>query len=242
MPKTDEQRVSRAKDEIQDDAARFEADYRNAHPYQWWTTLLAPALLTVLVLVLLTLAHGGGFTRHLVVRAFAAFFFFGKFAILEPTSALSSEALFGLIVYMDIGVAVFISFHMALLFRLPVIGKSLLTLASDGEFIMQAQPWMRRTTFVGLVAFVMFPIAATGSIGGAIFGRLLGLRRLTTFLGVATGSLLGCGLMYSGAEVIRQYADRDDPLLKLAGIAVVAGVLLFLNQRYKKAKARAGYR
>lgn len=230
-----------ARDRIANDAESFEARFRREQPRQWWATLVGPPAVTLLVLAALALGWGGGFVRGLVIRAVAAFFVFGKFAILEPTTALSREALFGLVLYMDLAVAIFISFHLGYLFRLPWLGQRLQALASDGAFIMQAQPWMRRATFVGLVAFVMFPVAATGSIGGAIFGRLLGLPRRTTFLGVATGSLLGCGLMYFGAELVKHHLDRDAPLLKLLGAAAVLAVLWLLNHRYRRAKQRAGY-
>ena len=233
--------ASAAPDQISDDAARFERRFRAEHPFQWWATLVGPAVVSGLLLVLLALIYGGDFVRTLVIRALAAFFLFGKFAILEPTSVLSAAALFALIVYMDLLAAILISFHMAFMFRLPLVGDKLLALASDGDFVMQSQPWMHRMTFLGLIAFVMFPVAATGSIGGAIFGRLLGLRRRTTFLGVSVGSLLGCGLMYFGASFIRAHVDRDDPLLKGIGIAAVLGVLWLLNARYRKAKKRAGF-
>jgi hypothetical protein len=130
---------------------------------------------------------------------------------------------------------------MAFMFGLPWLGDKLLALASDGEFVVQAQPWIRRATFVGLMAFVMFPVASTGSIGGAILGRLLGLPRRTTLLGVSLGSLMGCGLMYFGAGFIRAHVDPDDPLLKWIGMGAVAAVLWLLNSRYRKAKRRAGY-
>ena len=37
----------------------------------------------------------------------------------------------------------------------------------------------------------------------------MGMRRLRIFLGVAIGSLLGCGLMYFGSEALEPY--KNDP-------------------------------
>ena len=238
---TPSETASTARQRITDDAAQFAESFRREHPVQWWLTLVGPPAATALLLLLLLLIHGGEFVQHVLVRAVAAFFLFGKFAILEPQSALSSEALFTLVLYMDLSVAVFVSFHIHFLFGLPVLGEKLQTLAKDGAFVMQAQPWMRRMTFVGLVAFVMFPLAATGSIGGAIFGRLIGLRRRTTFIGVTLGSVLGCSLMYFGAELVRTYLDQNGPMVKYGGVAAVAAILWWLNRRYQAAKQRAGF-
>lgn len=233
--------ASAAHRKITSDAAEFAENLRRDHPFKWWASLLGPPAVTGLLLSVLAALHGAGFVQDLLLRAVAAFFLFGKFAILEPQSALTSENLFLLILYMDLVVAVFVSFHIHSLFTLPLVGEKLQTLAKDGAFIMQAQPWMRRMTFVGLVAFVMFPLAATGSIGGAIFGRLLGLRRPATFVGVALGSVLGCSLMYFGAELVRTYLDQNSMLLKYGGILSVAAILWWLNRRYQAAKTRAGF-
>jgi hypothetical protein len=84
----------------------------------------------------------------------------------------------------------------------------------------------------------MFPLAATGSVGGSIFGRLLGMSRLGTFTGIAIGNVLGCALMYFGSEVITRHLDRDNPMLLIGGVAVVAAIIFILNHRYRQLKAQ----
>jgi uncharacterized membrane protein len=154
---------------------------------------------------------------------------------------LTSGQLFFMVVYMDIMTATMLVFHAGFLFRMPYLGGKLLNLAEDGHFMLKLHPWMRRATFIGLVVFVMFPLAATGSVGGAIFGRLLGLSRVSTFLGILLGSVLGCGLMYYGSELVNQYLDRDNPLHTIGGIAVIVGLILLLNYRYRHMKRNAGH-
>ena len=222
---------------LTDDNDGFEASFRREYPLIWLLTLVGPFLLTACLWALVYLAMGGEHAKRLAARAFFSFFVFGKFTILEPNSTLTSEELFLMVLYMDLMTAALLVFHTGFLFKLPFLGAKLADLVKDGQFILQSNPWMKRATFAGIVAFVMFPLATTGSIGGSIFGRLLGMSRLATFIGITLGSLLGCGLMYFGAGLIDEYLDKENPLLKIGGIVVVLFIILVMNHRYRKMKA-----
>lgn len=220
--------------------------FRREHPFWWWFTLVGPVPVTLVVLAVLWFERGAEFVWQLVATAIATFFLFGRFVILGGTSPemnqistyLTSGELFAMVVYMDVAVACVLAFHLGFLYRLPYIGPQLEALRYDSEFILHSNRWMRRATFLGLVAFVAFPLAATGSVGGAIFGRLLGMSRAATFTGVVLGSLVGCGAMYFGAALINAHLDRDNPWLLFGGIAVIAALILFLNHRYRQLKQR----
>lgn len=214
----------------------FERSFRRRHPLLWLATLIGPFVLSGLILAVLAMTAGADYVKGLVAAAAATFFFFGRFVILGGVQFQSAEQLALMVLYLDVMTAMLLTFHTGFLFRLPWVGSKLNELVDDGEFILETHPWMRRMTFVGIVAFVMFPLAATGSVGGSIFGRLLGMSRPLTFAGVLTGSLLGCGLMYFGASLIDQYLHRDDPLFTIGGIALVALLILLVNQRYRKLK------
>jgi hypothetical protein len=54
-----------------------------------------------------------------------------------------------------------------------------------------------------------------------------------------TGSLIGNGIMWLFAGVISTWLNKDDPLLLVGGIAVIAGIIMFLNARYRKMKQSA---
>ncbi len=223
-----------------------EVTFRRRYPVVWWVTLLGPFVLTIWTLVVIWEAAGWNMVVRLLTTAAATFFFFGKFVILggsdgqlaETHAFFTTEQLFTMVLFMDTMTACLLTFHMGFLFRIPFLGERLRALVDDGHFILKTNPWMKRVTFIGVIAFVMFPLAATGSIGGSIFGRLLGMSRLGTFLAICIGNLLGCMLMYFGSNLITRYVDRDNPILLIGGIAVVGGIILLLNYRYRQLKKR----
>lgn len=227
-------------------ARRDDEGLRRDHPVIWWATLIGPLILTVLILFVVLETSGGRGLWRLVSTAVTTFFLFGKFVILGGTDEnnpethvfFSAEQLMAIVLYMDAVVACVLSFHLGFVFRLPVVGPKLRELVDDGQFILQSNPWMKRATFFGLVAFVMFPLAATGSVGGSIFGRLLGISATGTLAGIMLGNVLGCGLMYFGSELITRYVGRDNPFLLVGGIVVIGGILLVLNHRYRQLKTR----
>ena len=211
-------------------------------PLGWLATLLGPPAAVILLLILVGLVGGFRSLRHLAFTMVATFFFFGRFIILagsDPETAdygqfFSSGQLALLVFFMDAMTAILVAFHMSLLFRLPVLGNRLRLLTLEGEQLVRSQPWMRRMTFIGVVVFVMLPLASTGSIGGALLGRLLGLPRLRAFLAVLIGSASGCLFMYYGADLINRYFDRDDPRVMGTAVVLLITLILLLNWRYRK--------
>ena len=234
-------------DAYADAEAAFIVSFRREHPVLWWLTLAGPLVATALIVLSAWIFEGAAFTKALLGHAVATFFIFGKFVLLigggsaDPEIAavqrlLSREQLVMMLLWMDFVAACLLVYHAGFLYRIKALGPRLRTLAEDGQFILESNPWMRRATFIGLVAFVTFPLAATGSIGGALFGRLLGLSRLATFLGVILGSLIGCSVMYTGGRLISSYIDHDNPLVFIGGIAVVVVLILLLNMRFQRMK------
>jgi uncharacterized membrane protein len=231
-------------EQLADDA--FERNLKKEMPVTWAATLFGPLVLTLLILAAMYVSQGAAFTSKLLGTAVATFFFFGRFVILGGTDPemqevrrfFSPEFLFGMVVYMDMMVAMMFVFHAAFLFKIPWIGPRLHDLAKDGNFILKKHPWIRRAAFLGLVAFVVFPLAATGSVGGAILSRILGMPRVRAFCAIVAGSLFGCGMMYSGSQVINRLLPRDSPWATIGGIAVIAAIIVLLNVWYRRLKTR----
>lgn len=225
----------------------FEQGFRRDYPLAWLLTLLAPLLLTAAALVIVGLVSGWDMPAKYLSHAFMTFFVFGRFIILvgvegdaaeEYEILLSPLQLFGMVTFMDFVTALFVAFHMGVLFRLPWVGEKIAMLVWDGKFIMDSQPWIKRVAYLGLVLFVIFPTSTTGSIGGSIFGRMLGMGRLLTVSGVLLGSLLGNGIMYLFAKTINQFVGRENVWLWWIGVAIIIGVVVLAERRYRKIKQK----
>lgn len=225
----------------------FNLTFRQRAPVIWWTTLVGPFLATGVLLAVLGALYGGAFVRRLVAIGLATGFLLGRFVILggddpeivEAQRFLSRLELTLMVIWLDLMTASVLAFHSGFLFKLPWIGRRLAGLVEDGQFILKLNPWMRRATFAGLVAFVMFPLAATGSVGGSIFGRLLGLSRAATFAAVMVGSVLGSSVVYFGAGMLGRYIDRNNPWMLVSGAVVIVGIIYLLNSRYQRMKRAA---
>lgn len=226
-----------------------EADFRRNYPTVWLATLIGPPLVALTAVALFWLFFGWGSAVKLVSVAVVSFFIAGKFIILgggiehfEQRDFYNSEELFVLVFCMDTLTVCFLVFHLGFLFRLPTMGKKLQMVADNGHMILESQPWMRRATFIGLVVFVAVPLAMTGSVGGSILGRLLGMSRTATFVGVLLGNLLGASAMYFGSGVLRNILKKDDPMLLIGGIIVMAGIIALLIRRYQRTMQEAAAR
>lgn len=223
----------------------FEKQFRAERPILWWATLLSPVILTVAVLGVLTVINGPGYALKCVNHALLTFFVLGRFVLLagmegEVTErvakiAMKPSELFVLVTYLDFIVALFVTFHMGVLFRIPKVGPKLAMLVWDGKFFMDSQPWIKRMAFLGLVGFVIIPFSTTGSIGGSILGRLLGLSRLATVSGVLVGSLLGNGIMYLFAKQINKHL-QDNWTFRIVGLLIIVAICLLLEWRYRAVK------
>jgi hypothetical protein len=205
-------------------------------------TLVGPVLVTAALLFSIAVSSGWEVSRRLVLAGFLTFFMLGRFVILGGTgdesavTAFTSGELAVMVFYMDIMTAVILSFHAGFLFRIPGLGQRLRFLMDAGHEVLAENRWMRRATFASIVVFVMFPLASSGSVGGSLFGRLLGLSRVTTLLGVVVGSLLGCASMYYGATVINRFIAPDSLAIRWGGVFLIVALLAILNGRYRKAK------
>jgi uncharacterized membrane protein len=218
-----------------------ERAFYTRYPMVWWISLMGPAVFTLLVLVFIGVISGLAVVRKYVVSAFLAFFIFGRFSIPGATiigTGITSEETCFMLIYMDLMVALFVSFHMGLMFRIPWVGPKLGALVYDGKYILDSHRWIKRFAFLGLIGLVVFPSTATGSIGGSIFGRLLGLGRSLTLFGIAIGTFIGNGIMYFFATQLEPYLDPTSTPMRIGGLAIIVAFIVLIEFRYRQLKKR----
>lgn len=231
------------KQELLEAFHQFEKSFKQRFPVVWWSTLIGPWLVTVVLAVVVHAVVGAKFFWQLLSASAIAFFFAGRFVIpleglanLKGLDLLRPEHMFWLVTYEDVMVALFMAFHVGFLYKLPKIGPKIAELTVDGELILSLQPWMRKATFFGLIAFIAFPLAATGSVGGAIFGRLLGLSRWATFWGSVIGAVIGNGAMLYLSDIMLSVFPENSWLVKLGGPALIVLLIVWLERRYREMK------
>ncbi|GJQ30221.1 MAG: hypothetical protein HBSAPP03_21050 [Phycisphaerae bacterium] len=230
------------------DESRFADTFRTDAPLAWWVTLVGPFVMSALMLAYAAMDRGVEFMVKLLGNVAFTFFVLGRFAILAAGDASAADTAlrltrfeaFVMVTWMDMFVACMLIFHGGLMFRIPKLGPRLAALREDAEFVLHEHPWMRRFTFIGLSVFVAFPIAATGSVAGSIFARLLGLTRVSGFLAICAGSVLGNALMFVGNKALSKtpFFDPESPLNLVLGLGLILGVVVLLNIRYQRMKRR----
>lgn len=230
---------------MSDDGSEVAPETESSFSY---SGLVLPVAVSVLLLSLVFFFSGGDAALELLSLALATATVAGKFIVLR---GLHDEGFFDspyklapLVVYMDVLFAFVAVFNFGVLHRIPRLGRRLARMQVDGERILARNPWMKKVTFVGVVAFVTFPLSGTGAIGGAIVGRLLGLPRLRTLVAIATGAVIGAFGMALLADVAGETLLRlkDGPVLPIGGGLVLAGLgwWLWRNDRRARRLRRIG--
>ena len=202
--------------------------------------LWGPIVGTAALAVLLGMLIGWDNLRAVVIKAVVSAVFAGKFIILAGVSSdLGPWVLAAVVVYLDVIVALILAYNLDVIYRLPWIGGKLLGLQEYGRYTLRQKPYLRRLSFIGLAVFVLFPIAATGAVGGSILGRLLGMRPYRIVLAIATGSVVGCSAMAAFAEVLASILEpiKDKWWFHAIGVAAVGAFVLVLIRRYRALEA-----
>jgi uncharacterized membrane protein len=204
-------------------------------------TLTLPIWTSTAILAAAIVWGGAALVRKLIVATVASFVA-GRLIILGGDSAghstgFSSFQLALLVLYLDVMWAVVLTWHAGALFHVPWLGNRLKSAVQEGSSLVGQHRWMRNATFAAVLCFVMLPISSTGSIGGSLLGRLLGLSKRATLTLVLTGSVLGCTAMYAGAEMLEQYIDNSHSAVRYGGIAVLVFLFFVLGRRYRRSIA-----
>jgi len=181
------------------------------------------------------LAAGYGAAAFLTVMEVGSFAGVGKFVILggaHPDAPLGVWWLAGLVVYGDLGTTLVMMANMTLLYHTPFIGQRLVRIHEASWYMLRAHPWMRRTAWLGVAAFVAAPFQGTGAVGGTLLGRLLGLPRLATLSATAAGSMTGCTAVALLGTYAREriQAIARNPVAAVLAVVITIGLFVVLGR------------
>ena len=242
--------IEEARARIVDEFQQFERNFKRDHFLSWLLALIGPVVITVAALVVVYFVWGWQLVQSILAYCFATFFLFGRLIILQGHSPekeipewmerfegyvtlLTAEQLFVVVTYMDFMTALFVAFHMGIVFRIPWVGGKIAGMVGDSQFLIEKVPTIKKISYIALVLFVIFPTSTTGSIGGSILGRLLGLGRWTTVSAILIGSILGNGLMVYLSQRMDQIPLFDKWWVKLGSVLIVVAIFVVVERFYR---------
>jgi uncharacterized membrane protein len=206
------------------------------------------AVLVALVLGLI-LAHEA--TLELVGLVPASMFVVGKFLPLWGVTDRSHFGPYelGMVIWaLDTVTAIVWVYALEGLVRFERLRRGIERIREGAALVLEAYPGIRKAAVLGLIMFVLFPVAGTGAMIGTFVGILLGLHRALLIATVSFGGLLGGTLMalaadHFAARLLRFQEMQQSPLMKYGSLAamVLAIVVLvwFLNRAYRRALDQA---
>lgn len=92
--------------------------------------------------------------------------------------------------FMTVVTAFFWTYNLDLFERLPRLGPVLQRARARMAANLAEHRWIRRLAVVGVGLFVLMPMPGSGTVGGSLVGRIVGLTRRASFVAVTVGGVL----------------------------------------------------
>lgn len=230
-----------------DDSAQLMSSLEHESDDLWQDHRLAALMTLSLPFWAAVLALAGSFiwgglslARQLIVATIASAAA-GRFIIwtgnADPSIGYSPIQLALLVLCLDTIWAVVLTWHAGLLFHVTWLGPRLKAAVQEGNLLLKSHRWMRRMTVAAVLVFVMLPVSSTGSIGGSLLGRLLGLSRAATLMTVLFGSLIGGTVMLAFAEALAPWFQNMSPAVRYGGVGLIVFVGFVISCRYRRSLA-----
>jgi len=213
--------------------------------------ILGPLYALIALGLVLGLRLATGPTMELVGLIPVSFFAAGKFL---PLWAVSGKSHFGpyelgaVIWVLDTFTVLNIVYALEAFYRIGPIKRGLERVQRNAHLVLAAYPRFRRAALVGVVAFVCFPVAGTGAIGGTFIGILLGMNRFVLMAAVSAGGFIGgmamafAAVHFRGALIaLRELQEGSAARYVLVGIVAssLAAGIWGLGRAYRRALERA---
>jgi uncharacterized membrane protein len=191
-------------------------------------TLLLPLAIALSAWGLVLLTSTWRHAWEVLTAVGASLVVFGPTVIFGPAVvpglALSTWELVAVVSFMSVLTAFVYAYNLDLFERVPRVGPWLRRARMGASRSLRQHPWVRRLATVGLGVFVLLPLPGSGSLGGCLIGRLIGLRPLRTFLATGIAGVLVALLYGWGGATLKEWLDREEVGWKVRA----AGVVLFL--------------
>ncbi len=213
--------------------------------------LLAPIVLTAMVLLVIYLLRGWDYTSQIMIAGLASLLFLGTSVVLGKVVMqqlpfipaewidsihLGTWDLAYTVMWVNAASAFWYTYNLDLAQRLPGVGPWLRNVRAQAASTLRQRPWIRRLSALGVGFFVVSPLPGSGALGGSIIGHLLGMRRFSTFLIVAISGVIVCTLYAMFGDWVGKALETTPWYFKAAGILVLGILLIWLLRR----AARAG--
>lgn len=218
---------------------------------------IGPLLGFGVILLVVIAVWGRQFAAWLLGAGLGSYLGPGKFVILgglfrglvadmlgfvPQTEPPSPTVLAGVVVYAEVGTALFMMANMTVLYRVPWLGARLAAAHEADWYVLRVHPWMRRMAELGVALFVALPFQGTGAVMGTVLGRVLGLTRTATLCCVAAGSAAGCLVLAQMGDVLgdRLHQIAGHPLATAIALAVAIAALIVAGRWFMGQSASNG--
>lgn len=214
--------------------------------------LSAPIVLSGLAFLIVTVADSIGYAYALLGVGLVSLFGFGTTVIFLPAIVppdwlpipeswlqsvnLSAWEIAFVVMWVNALSAWWYVYNIDLLERLPKIGPFLRRSRKNAVRTLAQRPWIRRFAAVGVGAFVITPLPGSGSLGGAIMGRIVGVSRFATTLSVSlAGIVVSVGYAYAATSLGKKLNQDEVPIwMRVAGLVLVLVLVWFMIKLLRK--------
>ncbi|MEM7310157.1 MAG: small multi-drug export protein [Planctomycetota bacterium] len=201
--------------------------------YRW--SFLAVYAGAAFGLIWLGSTAGGGALAELGTLAATSLLLFGKFIIFAPDRLIGPWGLALMVWLIDLMVAFALSSGLGAFERMPLVGSWLGRARTRAVQVLAEFPRLERMAFLGVVVFVLLPLASTGAVTGSFAARLTGLSRLAGVLAIALGSA-GTAACFAFAAVF--LGERAEEVLRSPVLAGTMALVLVAFGWFAYSKAK----
>jgi uncharacterized membrane protein len=201
--------------------------------------LLGPFAVTGAAWFVLYLLRGEAFAYDALragaasVVGFGTTVVFGK-AVLGEHLLLTTWDLAALVMWLNAATGWFFAYNLDLGQRLPVIGPYLARARRNAVRTLKERPWIRRLSTIGVSLFVLTPLPGSGSLGGCVMARIVGMSKRASFLAVTFAGVAVCVAYAYGAHRIEPLVVHAELWMKVAGAAVLLLIVWLLVRLLKR--------